>query len=489
MFFKLSFVLILKPNSNNITHNFANSIKEELSFEVNAAQNDLSVLLADFVISKSSNAFILKGYAGTGKSSMVAALVKALMKRGIQTVLLAPTGRAAKVISLYSEQNAFTIHKKIYKRQVSSGGMSKFVLMPNIHSRTLFVVDEASMLSDDNLGTGVFSDRSLLNDLIMYVKQGRNCKLLLVGDTAQLPPVGLEISPALNEDVLSRYGMYVHSCELDEVARQKADSGILHNATLLRNKINKDKVIIPQFDTNFEDIRLLSGYDLQEELDTAYGQNGLRNVIVVTRSNKRALEFNQQIRSRIFWHESLLVTGELLMVVKNNYFWSNTKEIGFIANGDLVEVVRIHKYHEKHGFRFAEVTAAFVDYPSKPEIELLVMLDSLEEPHASMPREKLKVLWNNVMLEHDYEKNLGKRKKRAMNDPFMNALVVKYAYAITCHKSQGGQWPIVVIDHGYLTEEMMGNSFLRWMYTAMTRAQERVYLLNFHKSFIQSDFD
>ncbi len=471
------------PNSN-ITLKLADSIRSYLSFEPKPQQSDLVELLSEFMVKNDSEVFILSGYAGTGKSSMTSALVKALKDYKVHTELLAPTGRAAKVIGNYSNKSALTIHKKIYKRRVNSAGFSEFVLMPNIHVRTLFVVDEASMISDQSMGTGSFSSRTLLGDLMSYVRQGRRCKLLLIGDTAQLPPVGVDESPALNERVIASYGFNVSKVELTEVARQQDGSGILKNATTLRSRINKEEVIIPSLDLSLPDVKAVSGYDLQDELETAYGKYGSENVIVITRSNKRAMLFNQQIRARVFWFEDRLVIGDVLMIVKNNYFWSDSSEIGFIANGDFAEVIRIHRFFSKHGFNYAEITVQFIDYPSQPEMDVIILLDSLEEEHPSFPRDKHKMMWENILNEYAYEKNLGKRKKLAMNDPILNALVVKYAYAMTCHKSQGGQWPAVFIDHGYLTEEMMGNSFLRWLYTALTRAQEQVYLLNFHSSFL-----
>lgn len=473
--------------ATNTTRNFKNSIKENFPFELTVEQNDLLTYLGDFMSSDVVNCFILRGYAGTGKSTIVSALSKSLKLANIDTVLMAPTGRAAKVISNYSQKPAFTIHKKIYIRRLNPSGYSEFVLAPNIHAKTLFIVDEASMIADESLGKGAFSKTSLLSDLLSYVRNGHACKLLLVGDTAQLPPVGLDESPALDERVIAAYGFECLRFELTEVVRQAQESGILQNATYIRSNINQEEVVIPKLHDNGHDVIRVGGYDLQDELESAIGQNGVRNVVVITRSNKRALLFNQQIRSRVFWYEELLVEGELLMIVKNNYFWSKSKEVSFIANGDLVEVVRINKYIPRFGLTFADVTLSFVDYPGNPEIDALVLVDTLEEPHASIPRERLKELWNNILLDYQDEKNLGKRRKKAMEDPFMNALLIKYAYSITCHKAQGGQWPVVFIDHGYLTEEMMGNSFLRWLYTGVTRAQEKLYLLNFHPLFLEEE--
>jgi len=461
----------MSSKATNTTLKFTKSVKAHIPFDLTGQQDELIHHLSDFMADDHHPCFILCGFAGTGKSTVVSALTKALKEKEITTVLMAPTGRAAKVISLYSQQNAFTVHKQIYKRRVNASGFSEFIIAPNVHARALFIVDEASMIADVSIGKGAFSNRSLLSDLLQFVKQGFACKLLLVGDTAQLPPVGLDESPALDERVINAYGFTNLKYELTHVVRQAENSGILSNATEIRNKINQPSIDLPRINANFEDVELVNGYDLQDTLETALDQNGKQNVVVITRSNKRALLFNQQVRARVFWYESLLVEGDILMVVKNNYFWSNSREIAFIANGDLVEVVRIHNYINRFGLTFAEVSLCFVDYPSKPELETILLLDCLEEPHPAFPRDKMKELWQNILLDYAYEKNKGKR----------------YAYAITCHKAQGGQWPVVFIDHGYLTKEMMGNSFLRWLYTATTRAQDELYFLNFHPAFLEKE--
>ena len=476
----------MSSKSTDITRKLADSIREQMSVDPTDEQSELLVALGEFMTHPHQRAFVLRGYAGTGKSTVVSALVKALDQFKVSSVLMAPTGRAAKVIANYSGKNALTVHKKIYFKSVNKSGYSGFTLAPNVHSKTLFVVDEASMVSDE-VSQGTFGGRSLLDDLLQYVRMGRNCKLLLVGDVAQLPPVGFDDSPALDVNLLAKKGFDVAAFELRQVVRQASDSGILYNATRIREQIGVDAPVIPTIYPNGTDLRRITGHDLQDALEDHMNTGDARNAVVITRSNKRALQFNQEVRGRLFWYEEQIVAGELLMVVKNNYFWAKTSEIGFIANGDVVEVRRLHKYHQRHGFRFVEATIAFVDYPGQPEMETLLLIDSLEEPHASMPREKLKQLWNNVLLDYESEKNLGQRRKKAMNDPFMNALQVKYAYAITCHKAQGGQWPVVFIDHGYLTEEMMGNSFLRWLYTAVTRATEKAFLLNFHRAFFEED--
>ena len=470
----------------NITLKFKTSIQDKLGVYPTVEQNELLVHLAEFVMSDKLKGFILKGYAGTGKSTVVSALVKALKDINVNSVLLAPTGRAAKVIASYSKMPAYTIHKKIYYKKVNASGYASYVIAPNVHSRTLFVVDEASMISDQSVG-GVFGNDGLLRDLLKYVRSGSSCKLLLVGDTAQLPPVGFDDSPALDPLLLDRMGLVNRFFELTHVVRQEHDSGILHNATLVRSQIGVEEIVIPHLQT-YPDFQRITGYELQEALEDNFDAGNVRDTVVITRSNKRAIQFNQEIRSRIFWHESELVEGDVLMVVKNNYFWSGLEEIGFIANGDLIEVIRINKYIDRYGFRFADVTVAFTDYKGSPEMDVLLMLNALTEPHPSMPRDQLKVLWNNVLLDYTSEKNLGRRRKKAMNNPYMNALIVKYGYAITCHKSQGGQWPKVFVDHGYLTEDMMGISFMRWLYTAITRATEKVALINFHSSFFPEEF-
>ena len=436
---------------------------------------------------------LIRGYAGTGKTTMVGAYVQALLKNNIGVVLLAPTGRAAKVMGNYANYPAFTIHKKIYFPKRGAFGSSGFALASNKHRDTVFIVDEASMIGDSGVtGAEAFEYRSLLQDLIQYVFQGTRCRLLLIGDTAQLPPVGTEESPALNLGLLeSRFGLTIAELELTEVVRQELDSGILYNATVLRQQISSRKQGFPELETRpFPDIQRTHGGELQELIEDLINQYGREDVMVITRSNKRAYQFNQHIRQRVHWFEERLNAGDLLMVVKNNYHWLKSyKEApsNFIANGDIVEVLKVVREHEIYGFKFADVEIRLIDYPDFHPFEVRILLDSMESEQASMPRAESKRLYDEISVDYS---DLGSRSKIAeavKADPFYNALQVKFAYAITCHKSQGGQWPAVIVDQGYLTEEMLDQSLLRWFYTAFTRAQESLYLLNFEEAFFNEE--
>jgi exodeoxyribonuclease V len=429
--------------------------------------------------------FVLKGYAGTGKTLLVSTLVDVLVPFRIQTELLAPTGRAAKVLSAYARKSAYTIHKKIYRQQASSDGSGKFVLDINKASNTLFIVDEASMISNDMGEQSIFGSGHLLDDLIEYVYNGKNCRLMLVGDTAQLPPVGLTISPALDLNVMGGYHLTLFSAILSDVVRQADESGILYNATAIRFNIKHKRInhFFPIKTEGFADIFRISGDQLIESISDCYDRFGASETIVVTRSNKRANKFNEGIRQSILWRESELSAGDMLMVVKNNYHWTDPeKKLDFIANGDIAKVVRVLKLEELYGFRFAQVSLQFVDY-DELEIECKIFLDTLSIEAASFGNNENQLLFNAIQEDYLHITNRRKRFEEIRENPYFNALQVKYAYAVTCHKAQGGQWEAVFIDHGYLLEEMINIDFLRWFYTAFTRPKSRLYLVNFSKQF------
>lgn len=445
-------------------------------------QEKLIRMLEDFLRSKERNpVFLLKGYAGTGKTSVLGAFVKTLSHFKQKSRLLAPTGRAAKVLSLKSGKEAFTIHKQIYRRKSSIDENSGMSLAPNLHTNTVFIVDEASMIGDYSvLNDGSVAARNLLDDLLEYVFSGNNCRLILLGDEGQLPPVGSEHSPALNKEYFSNNypSLTITDFSLTKVLRQADESGILHNATILRME---DGNASPIFQTKgFTDFIRLSGDEFQDSLESSYNNFGVEETIIITRSNKRANAYNNEIRSRILWHEEILCAGDCLMVVKNNYYWVDDQtKMGFIANGEALKVIRVKKTEEMHGFEYAWIIVKFVDYDELPEMEVLVFLESLQAEGPSIPRVRLKELFFAVEKDYMHEKNKQKRYALILKDPYFNALQVKYAYAITCHKSQGGQWGHVYIDQGYIDPEMINSEYHRWLYTAVTRASEKLFLVNF----------
>lgn len=430
--------------------------------------------------------FVLKGYAGTGKTTLISALVKVLPKLRLKSVLLAPTGRAAKVISNYSGKNAFTIHKKIYRKKDAASPDMSFVLGQNIASDTLCIVDEASMISDQS---GDFGRHSLLSDLVSYVYNGKNCRLMLVGDTAQLPPVGLSYSPALNPKLLSdNFGLEVFTYELSDVVRQQKASGILFNATATRELIRAGAEELPALLVKgFPDIYRMTGEKLVEGLNYAYDKFGIENTLVVCRSNKNANVYNQNIRNRILYREEELTGGDYIMIVRNNYFWLSPDEDSgeFIANGDIAKIRKVRRIEEMYGFRFADVVIELVDHPDKEPLTCKVLLDTLYAETPSLGSDKSKQLFEAVL--EDY-KHLGSRKMQMQElkkDPYYNALQIKFAFAVTCHKAQGGQWDAVFIDQGYLTEEMVNTEFLRWLYTGITRATRQLFFVNFNEQFFK----
>lgn len=475
-----------------LKNHLSKQILSNLPFKSTLGQTDLADLLGEFICSTHSDSiFLLKGYAGTGKTSMIAALVATLDQLKIKSVLLAPTGRAAKVLASYVGKNAYTIHKKIYRQQATTDGMSRFSLDRNLHKDTFFLIDEASMLTNTGGDSAVFGSGRVLNDLYEYVSTGNNCRLIFIGDTAQLPPVGTLMSPALSASELECYGNEVLEVELTEVMRQTNESGILHHATALRKLIatNNCSSYFPIKTKGFDDVKRIDGSELIDLLSSCYDRYGEQNTLVITRSNKRANRFNQGIRSTILYREEQITTGDLLLIVKNNYFWlADEKEVDFIANGDTAEIIRINKREELYGFHFADVTLCFADY-NDLEIDCKILLDALDAESPNLNYEDSQRLFYAVAEDYADIKSKKKRWEKIRNNPYFNALQVKFAYAATCHKAQGGQWDAVFIDHGYLLEDMLDTAFMRWLYTAFTRAKEELYLVNFNKEFFEASME
>jgi len=438
---------------------------------------------------------ILRGSAGTGKTTLAGAMVRALTALNQKLMLLAPTGRAAKVFSLYSGHAAYTIHRRIY-RQRSAGDLSSFSLNDNLNKDTLFIVDEASMISNLGLGELAFGSGCLLDDLMQFVYNGQNCRLLLIGDKAQLPPVGEEESPALSASMLRGYGMEVYESDLNQVLRQSEGSGILWNATMIRQlSIDGDAVALPQIRLKgFADIQVVPGDELIESLSSSYSRVGMDETMVITRSNKRANIYNQGIRNMVLDRESELCRGDLLMIVKNNYYWiekltvdsklSTVNKLSFIANGDRAVVQHMRHVHELYGFRFAEVTMLFPDYDNY-ELTAIVMLDSLTTEAPALTREQQEQLYNAVLEDYSDIPRKADRIEKLKNDRYYNALQVKFAYAVTCHKAQGGQWAHIYLDQGYMTDDMLTPDYIHWLYTAFTRATEKLFLVNWPKEQVE----
>ncbi len=475
-----------------MTHSqFYSLIIQQFPFKPTPKQDILLLQLSEFIFAESPNAiFLLKGYAGTGKTTVISTVVTNLWKIKKSAVLMAPTGRAAKVIANYSGKEAFTIHRKIYFPKKDKSGSVKFVLQPNRHKNTIFIVDEASMIPDTPGESKLFENGSLLDDLMQYVYSGHKCKLLLIGDTAQLPPVKLELSPALNENTLSlNYNKTVTKIELDEVMRQGQESGILENATLIRDALSDHFFDAFKFNIEgFKDIvRLIEGNEIIEAINDAYSGLGSEETAIIVRSNKRANLYNQQIRSRILFNENELSSGDYLMVVKNNYFWLKpTTEAGFIANGDIIEVLEIFSIKELYGFRFAEVKVRMVDYPKMRPFETVLLLDTISAETPSLTYEDSNKLYQEVMKDFDDEGSNYKKFLKVKGSKHFNALQVKFSYAITCHKSQGGQWHTVFVEQPYLPNGI-DRDYLRWLYTAITRAKEKLYLIGFkNDAFIEA---
>ncbi len=482
-------------------------IRENFDHKPTKEQEKAIILLADFLLSRERDTvFLLKGYAGTGKTSLLAALVRTLGMLQQRVMLLAPTGRAAKVLSSYAGVPAYTIHRKIY-RQKSITDMDVFQNDVNLRQDTLFIVDEASMIANDAHDTTVFGTGRLLDDLMHYVYSCEGCRLVLVGDTAQLPPVGEEESPALSRTMLEGYGMEVTELQLTQVVRQLEESGILWNATMLRSLIQNDEMFeFPKLrGKTFPDVKALPGDELIEALEQSYRKYGTDGTIVVTRSNKRANIYNNGIRARILDHEEELSSGDLIMVAKNNYYWNDREQqqgargkeqensnplapcplplapFSFIANGDIAVVRRLRNERSFYGFRFADAILEFPDYDNR-EMEVTVLLDTLQSEAPALTRQQQEALFQGVWEDYPELTNRRDRMKKLRQDPYYNALQIKYAYAVTCHKAQGGQWEHVYIDQGYITEEMLTPDYFRWLYTAITRATEQVYLVNWPDS-------
>ena len=469
---------------------FYRLIKSKFPFQPTEKQDIVLLQLSDFIFNVKPNVlYLLKGYAGTGKTSIIGTIVSNLWQAKISAILLAPTGRAAKVISNYSKKEAFTIHKKIYFPKKEKDGGVKFVMQPNKHRNTIFIVDEASMIPDAPSDSKLFENGSLLDDLMHYVYSGHKCKLLLIGDKAQLPPVKSDLSPALDAHKLDlNYNKDVKSLELDEVVRQEQDSGILANATELRAVLETSFYDSFKFNVKpFNDIvRLVDGYEIMDAINDSYSNDGYEETAIIVRSNKRANQYNQQIRNRILFNESELSAGDYLMVVKNNYFWIKpTTEAGFIANGDIVEVLEIFSIKELYGFKFAEVKVKMVDYPRMRPFETVFLLDTISAESASLTYEESNRLYQEVSKDYINEASNYKRFLGVKNNKFFNALQVKFSYAITCHKSQGGQWNTIFVEQPYLPEGP-DRDYIRWLYTAVTRAKEKLYLIGFRdESFVE----
>jgi ATP-dependent exoDNAse (exonuclease V) alpha subunit len=464
--------------------NFISAYKQNLPFVPTADQQRAIEAIAQFVEERfGRDVFVLKGYAGTGKTNLVSVLSKILNDFKWKTVLLAPTGRAAKVLSSYSQKPAQTIHKKIFKKELGGDGSMQFSVGENLHKNTIFIVDEASMIGLDGSSQAKMFD-SLLENLFEYVFSGDNCKILFVGDTAQLPPVGSEESPALNVEFLKKsYSLDINFIELRQVARQSLESGILQNATHLRELLDGELQNIPKLQT-FPDVVRLNGEETQDVLNEMYSKYGFDDVLILTRSNKRANLFNQAVRARVRYMEDDMCSGDLLMVVKNNYFWLDEKsDAGFIANGDALEIKKIIKREELYGFNFLECVVRFIDYPQLPELQVKLILESVYSDTSSLTSVQQQQLFEEVMADMGDEPNKFKRLNYLKKSPYFNALQIKFLYAVTCHKAQGGQWPVVFIDQGYINKEQIDRNYLRWLYTAFTRAQEKVYLINFSDDF------
>ncbi|MCR9064703.1 MAG: AAA family ATPase [Cytophagales bacterium] len=454
--------------------------KHEPTFD----QAKLFTLMDDFLQEeeKERSIFVLKGYAGTGKTTFLSTLIKVLPKFGWKSVLLAPTGRAAKVMANYSKRVAQTIHKKIYKQTEDSySGNFVFERQKNYHEGTLFIVDEASMIADRR----EFGRDSLLSDLIQYVFEGNENKLFIIGDEAQLPPIGMEYSPALDEDHLrNQYFAEVTAHSLTQVTRQQEGSGILVNATAIRNSLGDEKPSVKFQTKEFKDIYRMTSEKIEAGLQYAYDKYGQENTIVITRSNKNAVQYNQFIRNRIHSLENELEMGDVLMVVKNNYtVLEEGSEAGFVANGEFAEVKHLGREEEMHGFRFQHVSLQLVDYPNDPEFDTMIILDTLNSNSPNLTREENKQLYDSVLKDYFWVKSKKERAEMLAADQYLNALQVKYAYALTCHKSQGGQWDAVFVDQGYIPNNTIDTDYLRWLYTGLTRGVKEVFLVNFHPQF------
>ena len=467
-----------------LAEHIASQIYENFAFEPTPAQKNAIDRLGGFLCGDAQDRiFILNGYAGTGKTSLIAALVKTLSGLRVRTILLAPTGRAAKVMSRYAGAKAYTIHKKIYRQKSLASEDVSFSLDYNKEKGAVFIVDEASMLSNYSSDGSIFGSGQLLEDLIAYIRKGCDCRLIVVGDSAQLPPVGPDGSPALDPQKMSVYGT-AEAALLDDVVRQEADSGILFNATLVRCMLEAGIIDIPLFDISFDDVEAVDGGDILEAIQGAYDRYGMEETIVITRSNKRANRFNEAIRRHVLFAEEEIGSGDMLMVVKNNYHYTGREEecsVDFIANGDTALLRRIRKFEDFYGFRFAQARLSFPDYDDL-ELECKILLDTLGSDSPSLTREQGSRLF---AVAEDYADvpSKAKRYKQVRENPYFNAMQVKFAYAVTCHKAQGGQWRCVFVDKMLFGDEQISRDLLRWLYTAITRATEKLYFINFDERF------
>ena len=467
-----------------------NLLSQQFQWSPTPQQEQVFELLANFLHTFSKySCFILKGYAGTGKTTIISSLVRSLPRINKKSVLLAPTGRAAKVMSAYSGRRALTIHKKIYRKKSATSLQMDFSIAENLHEETLFIVDEASMISTEGFS---FHSDGLLSDLIRYVQSGKNCTLMLVGDTAQLPPVGLDYSPALDIGYINaEYGLEVFTYEMTDVVRQDKGSGILFNATKIRNEIKLDEespeYTFPKFITQgYRDVFRMTGDRLIEGLHYAYDKYGIENCMVICRSNKSSNLYNKHIRNQILFHEEEITGGDIVMIVKNNYYWlqqHDEKHTGFLANGDMAVIKKVSNIHEMHGFRFADLYLEFMDNNEGDAIRCRVLLDSLHVDAAQLPYDEQQKLYQSIAKDYEDIATKKDRMEAIKKDPYYNALQIKFAYAITCHKAQGGQWPLVFVDQGYMTDEMLTTEFLRWLYTGITRATKELFLVNFNEKF------
>ena len=460
-------------------------LTQAFGFKPTEGQAKVLYHLAAFILSTKENpTYILKGYAGTGKTSLVTTLVKVLPSIGMKYVMMAPTGRAAKVIANYTQQPASTIHRRIYQTMQFPDGSVRMARAENKSKNTLFIVDEASMIGEQT----EFGGNSLLDDLLSYVFTGENCRLLLIGDTAQLPPIGCDESPALNIDYLrNEFPVTIATFELTEVMRQSLESGILYNATNIRERIREDsyEYELPIFSiSQFEDTKKIEPETFEELLYDAFEMEGKDDSVIICKSNKRANLFNQAIRSRILNIEGELATGDRLMVVKNNYFWAkDNQQMSFIANGDIAEIRKIARYEELYGFHFADVELSFVDYPNAPNLETKIIIESLHSEGPSLTDDESRRLAQAIEEDYMDIPNRRERYKEMKKNLWFNALQVKFAYALTCHKTQGGQWQRVFIDSSFNQKEALETEDLRWLYTAVTRAQSQIYFVNFKEAF------
>jgi len=460
-------------------------LRKNLDHTPTKSQIRLIDQLGAYIVSREDmEVLLVKGYAGTGKTSMVKSIVTTLDQFRLRYVLLAPTGRAAKVLSSYADRPAYTIHKRIYRQKTAKEGIGEFVLNKNLQASTVFIVDEASMITNQSQEVAHFGSGKLLEDLVEYVYTQPGCKLILIGDTAQLPPVGLSISPALEPAILASYDLKTRESFLEDVIRQSIGSGILHNATLLRKDLAGERFDKPGFQLDgFNDIHRISGEYLLEEISNSYSRYGMGGKAIITRSNKRANRFNNAIRSQVLYKDEEISKGDQLMIVRNNYYWNDEEEtIDFIANGDTAEVVKITGFEERYGFHFALAELKFPDY-GDIQVQARIILDALSTETASLTADDGRLLYNNIADDYPGLKSRKKKYEKIREHPYFNALQVKFAYAVTCHKAQGGQWKNVFVDQGYIPREMIDRDYYRWLYTAVTRATEKLYLINFPEDY------